>query len=168
MESLRLLPPAYLVGRCATQQIQLGGFTLPRGGQPSLPASSPCSQAVFRDTQVEVIGCYFNPGTTVLVSPYLLHRDPRQWVQAQEFRPQRWLQYLEGAKPGAYMSLMSGLGPNGAYLPFGAGPRYTISSLVLYAALLSHMSTEVAGIGAGTASAITLQWQRWCWSWHIS
>ena len=167
LESLRLLPPAYLVGRCATQQVQLSGFTLPRGGQPSFPASFPCNLEV-RNTQLKVNGCSFNIGTTVLVSPYLLHRDPRQWVQAQEFRPQRWLQYLEGAKPGAYMSLMSGLGPNGAYLPFGAGPRYTISSLVLYTALLSHMSTDLAGFGAGTALGITLQWQRWCWSWHIS
>lgn len=62
-------------------------------------------------------------GTTLLISPYLLHRLPERWPQSREFRPQRWLPHLKGNKPGAFMSLFSGLGPNGAYLPFGAGPR---------------------------------------------
>jgi len=62
-------------------------------------------------------------GTTVLVSPYLLHRDEGAWSQPQEYLPQRWLPHLSGGKPGAYMGLFSGLGPNKAYLPFGAGPR---------------------------------------------
>lgn len=52
-----------------------------------------------------------------------MHRDPLVWQQSQEFRPQRWLPYLEGAKAGSYMGLLSNLGPNKSFLPFGAGPR---------------------------------------------
>ena len=39
LESLRLLPPAYLVGRCAVMDISLAGFTAPKGTSPcsSLP-----------------------------------------------------------------------------------------------------------------------------------
>ncbi len=47
-ETLRLMPPAYIVGRCACHSTHLGEWHLP-------------------------------VGTTVLVSPYLLHRDPTFW-----------------------------------------------------------------------------------------
>lgn len=36
LESLRLLPPAYLVGRCTTQSLQLGGYIIPKGKQLKL------------------------------------------------------------------------------------------------------------------------------------
>ncbi|CAI7833112.1 unnamed protein product [Closterium sp. NIES-53] len=47
-ETLRLMPPAYIVGRCACRDTRLGEWRVPQG-------------------------------TTVLVSPYLLHRDPQHW-----------------------------------------------------------------------------------------
>jgi cytochrome P450 len=53
-------------------------------------------------------------GTTVLVMPWILHRDPRQFESPGEFRPERWLDGLAGRLP------------RGAYLPFGAGPRLCI------------------------------------------
>ena len=60
-------------------------------------------------------------GTMCLVSPALLHRDPRWWAEPERFRPDRWLRRLPGnfdhfdpKSPGQ---------PRGAYLPFGAGPR---------------------------------------------
>jgi cytochrome P450 len=63
-------------------------------------------------------------GTMCLVSPYLLHRDPRWWPEPALFRPGRWLTAEPGEDvrfdprtPGA---------PRGAYLPFGAGPRMCI------------------------------------------
>jgi cytochrome P450 len=46
----------------------------------------------------------------VLVSPYVVHRDPRHHSDPDEFLPQRWL--TEGAAPRPH-----------TYLPFGAGPR---------------------------------------------
>jgi cytochrome P450 len=53
-------------------------------------------------------------GTTVLVAPWILHRDPRYFEAPGEFRPERWLDGLQGRLP------------RGAYLPFGAGPRLCI------------------------------------------
>jgi cytochrome P450 len=63
-------------------------------------------------------------GTMCLVSPALLHRDPRWWAEPERFRPDRWLRRVPGTAdrfdpkaPGQ---------PRGAYLPFGAGPRMCI------------------------------------------
>ena len=63
-------------------------------------------------------------GTMCLVSPALLHRDPRWWAEPDRFQPDRWLRRVpdEGSRfdpkaPGQ---------PRGAYLPFGAGPRMCI------------------------------------------
>ncbi|QYC40980.1 Lanosterol 14-alpha demethylase [Nonomuraea coxensis DSM 45129] len=55
------------------------------------------------------------PGDEVLSTPYLIHRDPRWWPRAEEFDPSRW----RDARPAA-----------GTYLPFGAGPRYCLGSVV--------------------------------------
>ncbi|GLI60636.1 hypothetical protein VaNZ11_002833 [Volvox africanus] len=75
------------------------------------------------------LGPYSLPsGTTVLVSPYIMHRDAAVWDNPDAFLPERWreLQGREGYH--GYMSLMSNLGPNGAYLPFGGGPRNCIGT----------------------------------------
>ena len=50
-------------------------------------------------------------GATVVVSPWLLHRDPRWFPQPESFRPGRW---------------PAGPDPRHAYIPFGAGPRMCI------------------------------------------
>ncbi len=53
-----------------------------------------------------------------------MHRDERVWgADAGEFRPQRWRQWQAQAGQAGFMQLLSGLGPNASYLPFGAGPR---------------------------------------------
>lgn len=59
---------------------------------------------------VQIGGYELLPGERVMVSPYLLHRDTRYFPDAAEFDPDRWLRPVAG--PG-----------NGAYLPYGAGPR---------------------------------------------
>ncbi len=64
-------------------------------------------------------------GTTVLVSPWVLHRDRNRWQDPEAFQPERWLPLLETK---SYMSELSGLGSNGAYVPFGAGPRNCIGT----------------------------------------
>jgi cytochrome P450 len=52
-------------------------------------------------------------GSVVVVSPWLLHRDPRFWSQPQAFEPER---FLDG-RP---------VRPRLAYCPFGAGTRICI------------------------------------------
>ena len=52
-------------------------------------------------------------GSVVIVSPWLLHHDPRWWRDVATFDPDRWL----GDEP---------VGDRRAYLPFGAGSRMCI------------------------------------------
>ena len=61
-ESMRLFPPAYLVGRRALAEYHVPGtdYVLP-------------------------------PRTVIFLSQYLLHKDGRFWEAAAEFRPERWL-----------------------------------------------------------------------------
>ncbi len=59
-------------------------------------------------------GYEFAPGTTILFSQWVSHRDPRFFDNPDAFRPERWLDGLEDRLPP------------GAYFPFGAGPRRCI------------------------------------------
>jgi cytochrome P450 len=94
LETLRLRPPAYLMGRCVC---------LSRGAI--------------------LAGYHIPPKTTVLVSPWLMHRDARWWGdKADEFWPHRWMEDVEAAT--SFNSILAGAG--GAYIPFGAGPRVCI------------------------------------------
>jgi cytochrome P450 len=49
----------------------------------------------------------------VLMSQYIVHRDPRWWERPDEFLPERWL----NEQPNR---------PRYAYFPFGGGPRQCI------------------------------------------
>jgi cytochrome P450 len=60
-------------------------------------------------------------GTTVLMSPWLLHHDARSWGDdVEQFRPDRWIDAAGGFDANAPGQ------PRGAYLPFGAGSRICI------------------------------------------
>ena len=61
------------------------------------------------------IGGYdFPAGSTMLMSQWVMHRDPRFYDDPDSFRPERWLDGLAGRLPA------------GAYFPFGDGPRRCI------------------------------------------
>jgi cytochrome P450 len=61
------------------------------------------------------IGGYdFAAGETVLMSQWVMHRDPRYYDEPDAFRPERWLDGLADRLPP------------GAYFPFGDGPRRCI------------------------------------------
>ncbi len=62
----------------------------------------------------ELGGYQFGPGTTIIFSQWLTHRDPRFYDDAESFRPERWLDGLADRLPA------------GAYFPFGDGPRRCI------------------------------------------
>ena len=85
-ESMRLFPPAWIVGRRAMTEYTLGEHVLPAR-------------------------------TIVLMSQWIVHRDPRWWPEAESFRPERWL-------PGG--SALDPARPKFAYFPFGAGTRVCI------------------------------------------
>lgn len=91
--------------------------------------------AVARD---EVCGRTVEPGTIVMISPWLIHRHRRLWDQPDAFIPDRF----EG-KAQDYLS-------NGAYIPFGAGPRICIGATfslaeasIILAMLLERFDIEL-------------------------
>ncbi len=55
-------------------------------------------------------------GTTLFISAWVVHRDPRRFTDPDEFRPERWLDGLAERLPRS------------AWLPFGGGPRLCIGS----------------------------------------
>jgi cytochrome P450 len=63
-----------------------------------------------------VAGREVEPGTLVMISPWLIHRHRKLWDNPSAFIPDRF----EG-KPQDYMT-------NPAYIPFGAGPRVCIGA----------------------------------------
>ena len=66
------------------------------------------------------IGPYTIPaGTTALVSPYLLHRDPASWPDPDRFDPERFAPGAAGESTQRHSY---------AYLPFGGGPRLCIGN----------------------------------------
>jgi len=70
-------------------------------------------------------GYQVEAGTTVLISPYVIHRDAAFWQAPDAFDPSRFLDQ-DGA---VVASALSGMGPNGAYVPFGGGPRKCIGTM---------------------------------------
>jgi cytochrome P450 len=80
-------------------------------------------------------------GTMCLISPALLHRDPRWWVEPERFRPDRWLR-REPGKADCFDPKSPGQ-PRGAYLPFGAGPRMCIGEQFAW----SEAATMLAELG---------------------
>jgi cytochrome P450 len=75
-----------------------------------------------RPIEPDTLGGFEVPaGTDVLISPYLLHRHPRYWVEPESFRPERFDAEHEAERPRF------------AYMPFAAGPRHCIGeTLALY------------------------------------
>jgi cytochrome P450 len=85
-ETMRLYPPAWIVGRRALDAYAVAGHVLP-------------------------------PRTVVLMSQWIVHRDPRWWPDAESFQPERWLPGGSAADPAR---------PKFSYFPFGAGTRVCI------------------------------------------
>jgi len=83
--------------------------------QESLRAYPPASVMSRLAIAPFSLGGYdFPAGTTALMSPWIMQRDPRFYDNPTAFRPERWLDGLEDRLP------------HGAYFPFGDGPRRCI------------------------------------------
>ncbi|HSF23983.1 MAG TPA: cytochrome P450 [Blastocatellia bacterium] len=82
-ESMRLYPPAWILGRRVLNDYEVGDYVVPSGA-------------------------------IILMSPWVMHHDPRFYPEPFEFDPERWT-------PNARESR-----PKFAYFPFGGGPRVCI------------------------------------------
>ena len=67
-------------------------------------------------TDVEIGGYAFRKGAAFVMSPWVLHHDPKNFDEAEAFKPQRWEN-----------DLLHRL-PKFAYFPFGGGPRVCIGN----------------------------------------
>jgi len=122
LESLRLYPPAYVIGREALEDCEVGGFPVSKG-------------------------------TTILMSQWVMHRDPRFFDDPLEFRPERWADGLAQRIPKY------------AYFPFGGGPRLCIgdkfalmeATLVLATIAQKYRFTVLPGHPVMPAPSFTLR-----------
>ena len=67
-------------------------------------------------TGVEIGGYRFPKGAAFVMSPWVVHRDPKSFDQPESFRPGRWDNDLAHRLPRF------------AYFPFGGGPRVCIGN----------------------------------------
>ncbi|HEX3644449.1 MAG TPA: cytochrome P450, partial [Vicinamibacterales bacterium] len=97
-ESMRLYPPAWIIGRRTIAEYQLGEYLVP-------------------------------PRSILLMSPYIMHRDPRFYADAERFDPERWSPEFRAALPKF------------AYFPFGGGPRQCIGESFAWMELILLVAT---------------------------
>jgi cytochrome P450 len=100
LETMRLYPPVWFVGRLVLEDVTFGDYTLPRGAN-------------------------------VLISQYLMHRDPRYFSDPLRFLPERWTD-------GFIASV-----PRGAYIPFSAGERHCLGESFAWLEALIVLATAV-------------------------
>jgi cytochrome P450 len=91
----------------------------------------PPAWSMARQAQADVtLGGYRIPRkATLLIAPWVVHRDPRWWTEPERFDPDRWLT----AKPPRY-----------AFIPFGGGPRQCIGDSFAWLEL-SILAATLAG-----------------------
>lgn len=85
----------------------------------------PAGKSIVRTARVdcELGGRHIPSGAMVVMSQWVVHRDPRAFERPEDFAPERWLDGLAERLPRF------------AYFPFGGGPRlcigYAIADLML-------------------------------------
>ena len=97
-ESMRLYPPAWIIGRRAIDEYQLGDYVAP-------------------------------PRSILVMSPYIMQRDPRFYADPERFDPDRWTPEFRAALPRF------------AYFPFGGGPRQCLGESFAWMELILLVAT---------------------------
>lgn len=77
----------------------------------------------------EAGGYLVRKGTIILTCQWLVHRDPRWWVEPERFDPDRWAPEIEITRPKF------------AYFPFGAGTRVCIGKHFAWMEAMLVLST---------------------------
>src|SRR5438270_761072 len=106
---------------------------------------------VARETELD--GVRLPVGTLLILSPWVVHRLPEVWQDAEVFKPERW-----DATSGQQV-------PPGAYFPFGGGPRTCIgmplaqleARLILTSILQHYTPQPPPGYTPGFQPVITLR-----------
>jgi cytochrome P450 len=76
------------------------------------------------------LGQYVAPkGSIIVLSPYVLHRDARNFPEPDRFRPERWTKEFKAALPPF------------AYVPFGGGARRCIGESFAWMELVLVVAT---------------------------
>lgn len=120
----------------------------------------PPAWIITRSTPVEtVVGNRAIPaGSMLIVSPWLIHRDPVRWPLPDAFLPERF----ESGRPGAVARAAT---TKGEYLPFGTGPRLCIgrdfalveATVVLAMVARSFRFSPVDPVLPGVDALVTLR-----------
>ncbi|KQX14968.1 cytochrome P450 [Streptomyces sp. Root431] len=100
----------------------------------------------------EIDGVTIPAGADVIVAPWVTHRHPAYWEDAERFDPDRFTPEAEAARPRY------------AWFPFGGGPRACIGqhfsmleSVVALAMILQRYEFDAVDAEVPVAPAITLQ-----------
>ncbi|MEU9885085.1 cytochrome P450 [Sphaerisporangium sp. NPDC051011] len=97
-------------------------------------------------------GVRIHPGSRVYASPWVTHRDPRWFPDAEAFRPERWTEEFDAVLPAH------------AWFPFGGGPRACpgarfalVESALVLATVARRFSLHVDPGALPAKAALTLQ-----------
>ena len=85
-------------------------------------------------------------GTTLYISPYVVHRDERWFVDAERFMPER---FITGSGVDTF--------PQKAYIPFGGGPRVCIGAAFALVEAKAILQTMYQAIDTERSSSEPLQ-----------
>jgi cytochrome P450 len=104
----------------------------------------------------ELAGVEVPAGALVIVSPWIVHRDPAAWPDPDRFDPGRFLD-ADGARRRDVSAIP-------AYLPFGAGPRLCIGrdmalleGVLVLASLVAHVDLEPVGPAPRAVPLVTIR-----------
>ncbi|GAA0512684.1 cytochrome P450 [Saccharopolyspora subtropica] len=80
-------------------------------------------------TEYTVLGYRLPVDATVMMSSWVVHRDPRWWPDPERFAPQRWVPSApDGSTDNLTGTALDRDRPRFSYFPFGGGPRQCIGN----------------------------------------